>query len=138
LFLSLFSCSSSSLDDYREEGEGVTRAIIAELRQIRSRDDLLSHSAKLQTHFNALADIMIRAHEFRKQHPDAELSVQTDADHTAADQLRLELNRVINIEGGADVIEKAQEEALHLLNESSISTLTPGPGQTGLRTIRTP
>ena len=115
IFFSLASCSSPSFEDFREEGLGVTRAITSELRQIRSRDDLLLHTYQLQIQFSALVDLMIRAQEFKNQHPEAEIDSLDEKDRIAADELRIELNRILNMEGGREVIEKTQSQAFQKL-----------------------
>ena len=118
------SCSPQSLDDFHEEGGGIVNALIAELKQIRSRDDLLQHTSKLQQLFNALVDVMIRAREYKDHHPEAALESLRPKEQLAADQLRIELNRILNIEGGREVIEKAQEEALNHLEAAFEAVLS--------------
>jgi len=108
----LVSCSSQSLDDFREEGNEISRQLIIELKQIRSRDDLPQHSMKLQELFNCLVDTILRAEEFRNEHPEEFFDNDADRELTTSDQLRIELNRVMHLEGGREVIEKAQAEAL--------------------------
>jgi hypothetical protein len=112
----IMGCASQSLEDYREEGEGIARQITYELRHIRSRDDLLVHSAKLHQLFNALVDVMIHAQEFKDRYPQAEFMTFDKKEQPISDQLRIELNRVLHLEGGREVIEKAQEEALNRLD----------------------
>lgn len=124
ILISLTSCAPQSLEDFRKEGEGANRALLAELRQIRSRDDLLPHAQNLQKLFNSLVDVIIRAQTFKKNHPNAELSSKPKNEISIGDQLRIELNRVLNLEGGREIIEKAQEEALNRLEAS-----TKGNGQ---------
>ena len=112
-----FSCSDQSLSYFRYEGEALTKQLIGELRQIRTRDDLVEHSLRLQELFNSLVDVIIRAQEFKDKHPEEQsdaLSIHKEA--TESDQLRIELNRVLHMEGGREVIEKAQEAALNRLD----------------------
>lgn len=111
----LISCSSRTLDDYRDEGEGIVRALTAELKKIRTRDDLLVHAPRLKQLFGSLVDIIIEAESYKKAHPEAELVSHHKRDQSASDQLRIELNRVLHLEGGREVIEKVQEEALRRL-----------------------
>ncbi len=110
------ACARQSLDDFLEEGEGITRALVIELKQVRTRDDLLAHAAKLQQLFNALVDVIIRAQEFKDLHPNAQPSNTYVNEQIMGDQLRVELNRVLRMEGGREVIEKTQEEALNRLD----------------------
>lgn len=113
------SCSGPSIDDFRYEGDEITRALIIELKRIRTSDDLLSHFQALQHHFNALADVMIRAQAFELSHPDASPATHRQ-EGELAEQLRFELNRVLRLEGGRQVIERAQEEALSRLDRVTV------------------
>lgn len=116
-FTTLFlSCSSRNLEDFRDEGEGITRALTAELKKIRSRDDLLVHAPKLKELFESLVDVIIKAEEYKNTHLEAELPLAPKKEQSASDQLRIELNRVLHIDGGREVIEKVQEEALNRLD----------------------
>lgn len=116
LLSSLFSCSSPSLNDFRHEGHAITRQLIAELQKIRSRDDLLEHSSKLQELFDELVDTIIHAQEFRENHPEALVEVFSLKEQTESDLLRVELNRVLHMEGGREVLENTQENALNRLD----------------------
>lgn len=118
LFSSLFlhGCSPRHLDDFREESKGTIHALVLELQQVRTRDDLQPHASRLEKLFDELAFTMIEAQRFKEAHPHAEASAAFKRDSTASDQLRVELNRVLNLEGGREVIEKAQEAALNRLD----------------------
>lgn len=109
LLLALSSCGSLSLDDFEEEGEGVMRSLIQELRTIRTRDQLLASTHRLKPIFERMVSIMIAAEEHRYAHPEGEFS---GPNHELSDQLRIELNRLYCMEGGRQIIEKCQEKAL--------------------------
>lgn len=115
-FFLFFGCSSQSLEDFRDEGEGVARALTAELKKIRTRDDLLTHAPKLEQLFDSLVDIIIEAKKYKEMNPDMEISIPYKKDQSASDQLRVELNRVLHLEGGQEIIEKVQEKSLNRLN----------------------
>ena len=115
LFLFMNSCGSNSLEDFREEGQGIIRSLIAELQTIHNRNQLIASSHRLETHFNRLADVMIAAEEFHLKHPKTEKLETTSFDSELSDQLRSELNRIYRIEGGKQILEKTQEKALRKL-----------------------
>jgi len=118
--LVVVSCApAQSLDDYHDKGQGICRDMIAELQQIRTRDDLLLHTLQLETLFNSLVLITVQAQEFKTTHPDDSLSERLKNEHAVSDQLCSELNRVMKIEGGREVIIKAQEKALNHLDSTS-------------------
>ncbi|MBS0272688.1 MAG: hypothetical protein JSR85_08615 [Proteobacteria bacterium] len=116
LFLIASSCGSRSLDDFEEEGEGVTRSLIQELKAIHTRDQLLVASSRLQRQFDRLVTIIIAAEEFSLSHPELEKGGGMRHNHELSDQLRVELNRLYRLEGGRQMIEKCEEKALHRLD----------------------
>ena len=64
-----------------------------------------------------MTDIIINAREFKLGHPNAEIPELSQKDIILSDQLRSELNRIYTtIEGGREIIEKCQEEALNKLD----------------------
>jgi hypothetical protein len=110
------SCGPCSLDDFKEEGEGVIRSLIQELRAIHTRDQLLAASGKLQRLFDRLVFIIIAAEEFSFAHPELAKRESMRHNHELSDQLRGELNRLYRLEGGRQILEKYQEKALHRLD----------------------
>lgn len=116
LVILLTSCSSPSLEDFRSEGEATSRELTAELKQIRSRDDLLIHAPRLQTLFNRLVEIILAAESFKELQDQTTVELSVNRHSAISDQLRIELNRVLHMEGGREVIERAQEAALNRLD----------------------
>lgn len=112
----LTACGSRSLDDFREEGEGITRSLIKELESIRNRQELLQAAPRLQKRFDSLVDVMIRSKEYKEKYSKIDLLDLPKKDHELSDQLRVELNRIYNMEGGRKIIEKCQEVSLHRLD----------------------
>ena len=119
----LFSCSTQSLTDFRDEGEAVCRLLLSELKQIRSRDDLIVHAERLRELFDRLVDVIIRARVFKDTHPEASIDSAFFKEQVVSDQLRIELNRVLHMEGGREVLERAQESALNHLDAYERSRL---------------
>lgn len=116
LLFFLSGCGPRSLDDFEEEGEGVMRSLIEELRNIHSRNQLIASSGRLKRHYDRLVDIMIAAQNFRDNHPGLDKGVFSGPNHELSDQLRIELNRIYQIEGGRQIIEKCEQNALNRLS----------------------
>lgn len=112
----LTSCGRQSLEDFREEGEGITRSLTQELRSIHSRDELILHFPRLKKHFDELVNVMISAREFQEKYPKSIEVPLEKGNHDISDRLRVELNRIYQIEGGRELVEKAQEQALNRLD----------------------
>lgn len=112
----LTGCGPRSEEDFREEGEGVTRSLIKELQGIRTREQLNGSLGKIQRHFENLVSIMISAQEYLAAHPEQEKEEPCRPGNDLSDQLRIELNRIYRIDGGRQLIEKSQENALHRLD----------------------
>lgn len=111
-------CGHRSLDDFHEEGEGVIRALIQDLRLVQTRDDLIASSSKIQRHFEKLAYIMVEAEAFCSLCPEKEKGGCLN--HELSDRLRIELNRLYSLEGGCQVIERIQERALCILYANNL------------------
>ena len=107
----LFSCSPSSLEDFRYEGEARCRSLVKELQKIETREQLIRIAPVLKRHFEELVTLMIHAREFQEEHSDEEPGILA-SDKVASRLLEDELRRVYEIEGGREIMERAQQEAL--------------------------
>lgn len=116
LLLSLISCGSHTLQDFREEGERITQEIIDELQQIYSREDLISSEASLELLFNKLASVMIRARECKDKYPSEETLSFSEKNRQQSERLRNELNRIYLFDGAREIIERCQEDGLNRLD----------------------
>jgi len=119
LFISclfLCSCGPRNLDDYAEEGEGIVRSLIQDLKIIHTREQLLAAASELQRQFEKLGAVMVAAEDFASAHPEADRGISQRFNHDLSDQLRVELNRLYRLEGGRQIIEKSQEKALFQLD----------------------
>lgn len=112
----LTACGSSSLEDFREDGKKVSDSLIAEFKLVHSRDELLQAGPKLKQSFNQLVDIIIAANEYKDTHPFFEVAELDELERKRSLQLKSELARICQLEGGRELLEKCQEEALSRLN----------------------
>lgn len=107
--LILSSCGHRSLEEFKEEGDGITTSLIKELKKVRNRDELLIAAPRIQKIYSQMADLMIAAEQYKKRHPNAE---PAEPNHRLNELLRDELNRLYALEGGKEVLEEAQQQAL--------------------------
>lgn len=119
----MVSCSQKTPEDFQEQALAISKDLLVEFKKIRTRDDLLLHNVELQHLFTALAEVTSRAREFHKNHLDVEFTSAIKLNSYINDQLFIELNRILYLEGGKEVIEKAQKEGLRLLEISA--NITP-------------
>jgi len=118
--LLLCSCSSHTLEDYREEGEGLTHALLETFQSIHTKEQLIAYLPRLQNLFDQLAEVMLAAETLKQLHPeleDKEVAFQSEL----SDQLCVELNRLYQMESGRALIEKSQETALQRLQTYTTS-----------------
>lgn len=111
LFLLLWSCSPSSMSDFRHEGESRFRTIVQTLQQIEDREQLLRAEPTLKKHFELLIALMIEARKYQQNHPEDAL-LEIDQSLPIEAELQEELRRIYLIEGAREVVERAQQEAL--------------------------
>ncbi|MEI8328566.1 MAG: hypothetical protein WCG14_00990 [Chlamydiia bacterium] len=105
-------CSPTSPDDFRHEGQAVTRELLRDLQGVLTREDLVAIEPVFKKRFERLALIMIQARQFQIDNPEAVLSSLTPYSVELNDQLQEELLRIYRIETGQSIIEKAQREAM--------------------------
>lgn len=112
ILLLLCSCSPNSSTDFRHEGEARCRELALELVKIENREQLLHAEPLLKKHFETLVDLMIAAREFERNHLDdvsQEIAFEEDSTEMLLEE---QLRRIYAIEGGREVIERTQHEAL--------------------------
>jgi len=106
----LCGCSPNSLEDFHYEGESRCRALIQDLQKIHNREELTKAIPTLKKSFEELVTLMIHAREFQENHPDENTSAAYES--AASTLLAEELRRIYAMEGGREVIEHVQQEAL--------------------------
>jgi hypothetical protein len=112
-FLLLSSCSPNSSKEFQKEGETHCRSLVLELQKIENREQLLSVESKLKKQFNHLIDLMIEAREFQQKRFEEEIYDEPVFEaNSFEDELEKQLRRIYAIEGGREVIERTQQEAL--------------------------
>jgi hypothetical protein len=115
-FLLLSGCSPTSLEDYQKRGQNLSRAFLKELQVIDSREALLLAEPRLKKYFDYFAELIIEAREFQG------LSEEDGpGDDTIDQELSLEVKkqmlRIVSLEGGQEVLERAQREAMLKLDD---------------------
>ncbi len=116
VFVLLCGCSPNSSEEFHREGEARSRALVLVLEKIENREQLLQAAPQLKKHFESLVSLMIEAREFQQKHLD-DVAVEGVFDEGSDDiRLEAELRRIYAIEGGREVIERTQHEALAQLD----------------------
>ncbi len=114
-------CSPHSSLEFRKEGEEVCQELMEELKEIETLEQLLVSEGHLKKKFEALVALMIDASRFQDKHLESEESPSEELAVSFA--LKEELQRVYLIEGGREVIERAEQEALVKLDAYERSRL---------------
>ncbi|MGC1878214.1 MAG: hypothetical protein WA347_08340 [Rhabdochlamydiaceae bacterium] len=112
IFLLLCGCSPNSSEEFQQEGKTRCRLLVTDLQKIENREQLLLAESKLKKHFEALIDLMIEACEFQQKKLEDVSSEAVFAESGADALLEDQLRRIYAIEGGREVIERTQQEAL--------------------------
>jgi hypothetical protein len=108
----LVGCSPGSLNEYRHEGESTCRDIIGDLQSIETREDLASLEPILKRNFEKLVSVIISARQFQINNPEEALALPVLLESDVSNLLKEELERVYRIEGGKEIVERAQREAM--------------------------
>ena len=110
----LCACSPSSLEDFHYAGESICKELAGELKGIETHEQLVKEYPKIKSYFDKLVSLIIQARKFQKEHEEDMPVMGSSASNT----LLCELKRIYEIDGGRDIIEKAQKEALIKLDIS--------------------
>lgn len=111
LLAALYGCSPSSSEDFQREGEALSRTLIKHLEAIESQEELLRAEPVLKKDFEAYVDLIQQAREYQLKHAD-EIVLEASSDFSVSGELKEEMRRIFAIEGGREIIERAQQEAL--------------------------
>ncbi len=110
----LCACSPSSLEDFHYAGESICKELANELKGIETHEQLVKEYPKIKSYFDKLVTLIIQARKFQKEHEE-DMPVMGSV---ASGALLYELKRIYEIDGGRDIVEKAQKEALIKLDIS--------------------
>jgi hypothetical protein len=120
----LVGCGSKSLEGYHDKGAKIIAEIIEELDAVETRDRLIEAAPRLKQLFLTLSKTIIAAHEYQEKNPHLEPLEMLQSDHQRSDHLRQQLQRIYQIEGCREVLEKCQQDALNLLDGYQQKTRT--------------
>jgi len=115
ILLMLCSCSPGSIKDCRFEANGVVKDLVADLRKISSKDDLIKYSRPIQKKFSKLVDLMIVAQKYSHGELEDQEIISMD------DQLLLEMKRLYQIDGIKEEMENLQRDSLLRLDSFDLS-----------------
>jgi hypothetical protein len=116
LVITLTSCSPTSNEEIKKESQKTAMLLIEELKEIKTRDDIVKKRMMLKKRFDQLASLMIEAERF------GELNVKEDEEFWSySDELKKEMIRIYEIDGGQVLIESYQKNALRRLSDKNIS-----------------
>ncbi len=110
--LFLLACSARSVEDYQDDGVAIQRQLVKELSYIDNIAELKEAVPRLRRHFNSIVELIIEADQ---RHSQADIAAKSSRWSVA---LRSEMIRIYEWEGGREVMELAQREALVRLDRS--------------------
>lgn len=102
----------SSYEDFREKGRAKTRSLTAELKAIRTKDQLIARQENVKQAFDQIAALAEKVKVYQKTHPHAESPPLTQEDKELSEQLGLEIFRICRLEGGREIILKCTSRSL--------------------------
>ena len=114
--LLLAGCSPNSYEDFKTEGEALSRSIIKDLQKVQTTEQLITIAPVLKKQFYSLVELMIQAREYQQLHPDEWAGDRLATNGTFNELLIIELERVHKLERGREIVEKTQRDALHRLD----------------------
>lgn len=107
------SCQSeASYEDFREKGRAKTRSLIAELKGIRTKDQLILREKNVMAAFDQIAGLAERVRIYQMTHSQEESPPLNQEDKELNEQLQLEIFRICRLDGGREIILKCTSRSL--------------------------
>ena len=106
LIMAVLTGCSRSLEDYQRESERICLAIVGELEKVETREDLLTIESRLSKRFHLLIELIIAIKQERLD------QTENHFENGYSDKLMFELKRIYRLDGGREIIERAQRESL--------------------------
>lgn len=114
LLIFLIACNKKTDDYFRAESRTQIKQLIDTFERIQSLDDFKELQPDLRSQLMELAELMI---EIRKYQLMSGRTWKIEVDDLAlSDQLLLEMNRVLRIDGAKEMLQMCQREALLTLD----------------------
>lgn len=112
ILLLVSACSPHSPEEFQQEGQAACEDLVNVLQTISSREELLDKEEVLKKKFESLVTLIVaasRVHEVEGQGDELDQGYPFRA---ASHQLKTQLQRIYELEGGREIIERSQHEAL--------------------------
>jgi hypothetical protein len=120
ILLVSIGCSPNSLEEYHQEGEAQVRKLVKELQGIHSREELQKALPLLRRQFDLLVDLIIEARRYEEKYPEEDFDATYKISYPP---LLDEIKRMYLLEGGRDLMEKAEREPLLRLDDFERASL---------------
>jgi hypothetical protein len=131
MILTFTACSPRSMQEYRNRGRLLCEKIASELGEIDSREELEKALPLLKKRFDELVTLSIQARTYELRHGGEE----DTEDSYLSSSLKVELCRIYSLEGGKELIEKAEREALLKLDAFERRIATKGAAKHKVRRL---
>ncbi|MDR3623663.1 MAG: hypothetical protein P4L16_00790 [Chlamydiales bacterium] len=113
----LTSCSPSSQEEFITEAESHSRMLVKELETIHTKEELLKKKASIRKGFTSLVHTAIQARKFQENHLSNSSNLELDNfEPFWGIRLKEELKRIYLLDGGRELIESYQKDALETLD----------------------
>ena len=107
----LTSCGPMSMEDLRAQADAEVSKLTEVLREVDTKDDLQNNLPKIKKGFNKIAELVLQVRAIPDKSPEFLEPSQV------GDELFAELARLYEMPGGRDLIETAQNDAIHRLTQ---------------------
>jgi hypothetical protein len=112
----LSACAPSSMEEFRREGEAISRKLTMQLQKVETREDLVEMLPEIKKRYEEIVDLMIDLNTFKERHLGEAVDAWYVSDQLASETLMIEMQRIYRLEGGRELMEGAQKESLFRLD----------------------
>lgn len=110
LIFSFSSCSLSTSADYQSDACVQIKKLTKDLKAVKDPIELQKKAKVIKKDFNKLTSLIISYRTYLEKNGEDEIAIDGSLEK-ASKELKVQLERIYNLDGGREVIEKAQKEA---------------------------
>ncbi len=108
--LTLAACSLTSSGDYQSAACIQIKKLTKDLKEVQDPIQLQKKAKVLKKDFNQLTSLIISYRAYLEKNDEDEVTIDNSLE-IASHELRVQLERIYNLDGGREIIERAQKEA---------------------------
>lgn len=106
------ACTPSGPEQFRDRGTTLMRALVYDLKKVRSREELMDRQDRIKVNLTKLKSLIFETDRYLKSHPEVEIPLFSRQNQILSDELHSEINRLLRMEGCRELINQLITEKI--------------------------